>query len=488
MLVICYSGEFGSIFARRDRLRLTLVKLAHGVSGRRKWGCFFTHGTDTGMYRSERRAMKDRINLGHLRQQALTEENAISPLKGQGDEKEFQGASGKTRFYQNGEIKHVDYVDKPLVESNVRPSSSPQRKLVLHFDIRNTILVADSVTKVNVEQALNSFLTSVTWGSVHSSSGKWTWHSATPCLTPPAPHLVTYYKHLERQLVQTPEDRQKLRFTTGDFTQKGLGKMFLPYFEKHLRLLRWRLTKDEETLNRLTMKGKDHGLYHYILPSFFKLMYHLKKSGRDFAIIFRTYGLDAKNVLRSTEYTINGNHPQFPESLDMTVNTVPGTIYRSGNDDVTLRVCTSTFDPYSFTTYRNEREIYATLSKMEGICGFKDDFLHWQSHGYHYTAGKPLWIDPSDDSVHHIIFDDNMRTYEDDNIVDLRIFRGHHVSSVSKAEVKKYEDVFMVQSDLMASIEHEDYFINKVKLCEENYSKLLQDVVVGPPHPSELCI
>ncbi|XP_064606857.1 uncharacterized protein LOC135471522 [Liolophura sinensis] len=443
------------------------------------------------MYRSERSAMKDRINPGHVSQKALAEENTISSLTGQGDGKQFQelqGTSSKTRLYRNGDIKDINYVDRPLVRSKGPPISSPQRKLVLHFDIRNTILVADSVTKVNVEQALNSFLTSVTWGRVDRSSGKWTWHSATPCLTPPAPHTVTYYKHLERQLVQTPEDRQKLRFTTADFTQKGLGKMFLPYFEKHMRLLRWRYTRDEETLNRLTMKGKDQALYHYILPSFFKLMYHLKKSGRDFAIIFRTYGLDAKNVLRSTEYTINGNHPQFPESLDMTVNTVPGTIYRSAKNDVILRVCTKSSDPSSFTTYRNERDIYDTLSKMGGVCGFKDDFLHWQNHGYHYTSGKPLWVDPTDESVHHIIFDDNMRTYEDDNIVDLRIFGGHHVSSVPKAEVRKYEDVFMVQSDLMASIEHEDYFINKVRLCEENYSKLLKDGIVRPPHSSTLCM
>lgn len=40
------------------------------------------------------------------------------------------------------------------------------RQLVLHFDVRNTILVADSVSNVDVAECLNSYLTSVAWGIV----------------------------------------------------------------------------------------------------------------------------------------------------------------------------------------------------------------------------------------------------------------------------------------------------------------------------------
>jgi hypothetical protein len=57
-----------------------------------------------------------------------------------------------------------------------------KRKLIIHFDLRNTILVSDSVTNVSMEQALNSFLTGVVWGKVKSDSS-WQWHSYTPSLT-----------------------------------------------------------------------------------------------------------------------------------------------------------------------------------------------------------------------------------------------------------------------------------------------------------------
>ena len=61
------------------------------------------------------------------------------------------------------------------------------------------------------------------------------------------------------------------------------------------------------------------------------------------------------------------------------------------------------------------------LSSTEGLCGFVDDFKFWQDNTYHHTAGKPLWIDLSDTSVHHVIFDDNIRVTDDDSIVDVRV-------------------------------------------------------------------
>lgn len=38
------------------------------------------------------------------------------------------------------------------------------------------------------------------------------------------------------------------------------------------------------------MKGEDGALYHYILPSFFKLLHHLQQTRRDHAVVIRTYG------------------------------------------------------------------------------------------------------------------------------------------------------------------------------------------------------
>lgn len=71
-------------------------------------------------------------------------------------------------------------------EQNAAPGNTNKRpKLVLHFDIRNTMIVADTVTSITVEQALNAYLTGVLWGR-EVGENQWEWSSHEPTLLPPA--------------------------------------------------------------------------------------------------------------------------------------------------------------------------------------------------------------------------------------------------------------------------------------------------------------
>ncbi|XP_041350532.1 uncharacterized protein LOC121369491 [Gigantopelta aegis] len=382
----------------------------------------------------------------------------------------------------------------PLLRENGR-----KRKLVLHFDIRNTVLVADSVTNVTVEQALNSFLTGVTWGK-DDQDGEWVWHSKEPSLVPPRPDSITFYKYLERTLVRTPMDRTELRIATGDFVHRPLGEEFLPYFENRLALLKWNYPYVQARDECLTMRGKDGQPYHYILPSLYNLIHSLVQRNRDFAIVIRTYGLDCANVLKSLSYGLKGNHPGFPSPVNLAVDLTPGSIIRSSNDSACLETYSSRKESDSKMTnlftcksgdktrpggnvpcqvvhkLYHERDIYRFVSKLQGISGFVDDFRYWQSNSYSYSAGKPFWIDGSDVGVHHIIFDDNFRSYEEDSIVDVRKFEESKqiARRLSKQEIAEFEDVCLVQADLLQSVEDQDYFINKVHVCENNYSKFLK--------------
>lgn len=51
----------------------------------------------------------------------------------------------------------------------------PSRKIVLHFDLNNTILVSDAVTRQGTVAALEYFLSTVTWGRM--AKGKTTKYS-----------------------------------------------------------------------------------------------------------------------------------------------------------------------------------------------------------------------------------------------------------------------------------------------------------------------
>ena len=255
------------------------------------------------------------------------------------------------------------------------------------------------------------------------------------------------------------------------------------------------------------MKGEDGNLYHYILPSFFKLLNFLHNTGREHSIIIRTYGLDAPNVLRAIEHTNRGNHPGFPQSIPQEVKLTPGrlTRYEGGSfkcevinnpiirDQEKFRenysrcrsdqvrrsssVCSASSD-----VYNEENEIYEMMCSTDGVCGFVDDFKFWQDHDYHHTSGKPFWIDLSDPTVHHVIFDDNIRVTDEDSIVDVRVLQKPSErenpgvwSSLESKQIQKLEDVCLVQADLLQSTENEDYFIEKILKCESNYGYLLSE-------------
>lgn len=370
------------------------------------------------------------------------------------------------------------------VNSSVNKVSGNRRKLIIHFDIRNTVLVSDSVTNVSMEQALNSFLTGVVWGR-EQSKGMWIWDSFETSLTPPSPDTITYYKHMERLLVKTPTDRRKLRIVTGDFTQENIGQRFLPYFSSTLDALQWKhiVTPEHEGM---TMAGKDGKPYHYLLKSVYKLIYHLRENKRDFAIIFRTYGLDAPNVISSLTKGLRGDHPDFPiKDLGLKINFNPGLVFRKNDGSIVFETIEDGNDEGGSperSEVTEEREIYDMLSAQVGISGYKDDFIFWQSNNYSHETAKPLYVDPFDDDVQHIFFDDNIRTSEDDSIVNVRLFESKgcaNAKSLSKMEAAKFENVNLVQADLLMAIQDDDYYVKAVHQCEVNYTNFMNRYRTG---------
>ena len=353
---------------------------------------------------------------------------------------------------------------------------SPSRKLLLHFDVRNTVLVADSVWSENVEQALNSYLCGVTWGR-EAQNGSWEWVSEEPSLKPPAPNVMTYYKYIEKRTVRGKSDRSILRKLTGDFTQQEVGKRFLPYFQSLLKHLEWEHSTSDDLL---TMPGKDGRPYHYLLPAFLHLIQHLKQKGRDFAIIIRTYGADCPTVLAALKKTFQGGHPEFFNPIHVDVNTTPGEVRRGSGGRIqlerSLRHSNGLRIPRT-EILSTERAIYTMLCAASGVSGYVDHFEYWQENDFHHQTSKPLWILPSEKKIHTIFFDDNIRAMEVDSIVDLRVLgEGDSVQgrSMTLEESAVFEDVCLVQADLLESIHNKQYFIDKLDICERNYDIVME--------------
>ncbi|XP_038595813.1 uncharacterized protein LOC119919465 isoform X2 [Tachyglossus aculeatus] len=267
------------------------------------------------------------------------------------------------------------------------------RKVVLHVDLNNTILVSDSIMKQGPLAALNNYLSTVCWGKL-SQTGEWQWLSYSPSLLPPSPNAVNFYTQFGRDP----------RFTDGK-----LGHPFQRLLAHHLRLLEWSGQPDRT----FSIRGEDGKEYHWILPSFFHLLETLLRQGRHFAVVFRTFGQDLPPVLQAMHSALKGHHPHFPALREMAfpTNLFPGRIQCSTREIVISR------GAERVSSRPDGREMYRYFSSMEGLGGFRDHFEWWSRNNFSSRGGKPLWIDPHDPQVQHICFDDNIRLQDSDSII-----------------------------------------------------------------------
>uniref|UniRef100_A0A8C1SNW1 Si:dkey-32e6.3 n=1 Tax=Cyprinus carpio TaxID=7962 RepID=A0A8C1SNW1_CYPCA len=330
--------------------------------------------------------------------------------------------------------------------------SGPSRRIVLHFDLNNTILVSDAVTRQGTVAALEYFLSTVTWGRV--KKGKWEWLSEAPSLLQPCEGAITYYTQFGR---------------VAGFTTVGPGRRFRRVLEEHLDLLRW--PSDIPADKELSVKGEDGKLYHWILPSFFQMLQDLSSQGLEFSILFRTFGSDLPRVLNAVRRAVEqGSHPLFPNlpALKLRVNVTAGHIKCSSKGATLIR------GEDHVSTRDGEQQVYQYLSSAEGLGGFQDNFDWWAQNTYSILGGKPLWIDPFDHKVQHIFIDDNIRQNDEDTIVHPKVFLDPEGCQTRTASTSELYDLCLVQNNLLKAISEPGYFTRRIQICMENYEGNIQ--------------
>ncbi|XP_030083924.2 uncharacterized protein LOC103817185 isoform X1 [Serinus canaria] len=333
-----------------------------------------------------------------------------------------------------------------------------RRRLVLHVDLNNTVVVADTVTGQAPRAALNTFLSTVTWGRA-GAAGEWEWVSDRPSLRPPCLGALSYYSRHGRDPA---------------FTEAGPGRRFRDLHARHLRLLEW----PDRPHDALSVPGEPGKRYHLILPSFFHLLDTLHRDGRAFAVVFRTFGTDLPRVLQAVSCALDGQHPQFPALRDvaLSVDLTPGQIRCSKKEVVLTR------GAERLATREDRRKLYNYFSSFEGIGGFQDHFDWWARNQFSSRGGKPLWIDPHDPDIHHIFIDDNIRLDDGDTIVHPQVFFEQGSSSPRSVPTSALYNICLVQTNLLEAIADEDYFLRCVRRCEENYDRYLACVEKDTPN------
>ncbi|XP_028309820.1 uncharacterized protein LOC114467598 isoform X2 [Gouania willdenowi] len=284
----------------------------------------------------------------------------------------------------------------------------------------------------------------------------WEWLSETPSLLPPCTDAVSYYSQFGR---------------VPGFTSSAEGRRFREVLERHLDLLLW--PEGVKRDGTLSVKGEDGRTYHWILPSFFQLLKDLAHEGRDFAIVFRTFGTDLPRLMRAmSRAVIEGAHPLFPNlpELKLSIDVTPGKIRCSKSAVVLSR------GQERVSSRDGDRELYRYLSSVQGLGGFQDHFDWWAQNRFSIDGGKPFWVDPFDQLVQHIFIDDNIRHNDKDTIVNPKIFLQPGGSHTRTASTSELYDITLIQTDLLQAISNPNYFTQRVHVCVDNYESNVQQV------------
>lgn len=381
-------------------------------------------------------------------------------------------------------------------------------RLVLHFDVNKTLIMADPVSGVKAEDMYNSLLSECIWGTVTTKEGEpishldWKLHSPTPYQDNPNPYhnppLVTYGDFMDKHC----KDRKEKKRLKTSFTEPGFAgeacKEYIATIQKAMTPPPPKAGSGDlpEFLRR--------GQYH-IVPAFFRLVRTLDNRGVDFSIIFRTFGIDIAPISIEFNLFCEGKHPFFPlgpsARMDGSVPGKPdrrlhlpsrcGKFLRVG-DDKADSLLAHVSEDQTMNIARGSKNVASVINKWTESVNIRtaailDDYDYWAKHDESDTSGKLLLIDrpltdasavadksiesnkdlgggnaDSNVQVIQIFFDDNIER-DRAHIVDVRYSdtyepipfeasRGRYLKRVEPFEVILDRAYFVKQVDSVVSL------------------------------------
>lgn len=296
-----------------------------------------------------------------------------------------------------------------------------------------------------------------------------------------------------------------------DFTSEGnAGHGLVNDHASLLKKLELPPANGADTTELVQRAGLDASPYFFMVPAFFRFVEHLHDRDIAFNLIFRTYGDDLVRIAQEFNCFCEGKHPFFPHakmdgsggSIDRRIHltideetdaTGPrfGTFYRA--DEFTALVM-GTFDQPSkddavyndvsfYKDYRDVRvvegipAIHRFLTEewraKQTTLAIRDFYPFWFRNCEDATTSKLLTLDPRDDSVHAIFFDDNILEH-DAHIVDARNARDG-----SAIPFEQTKDVNLVRVEPLDVIRDEEYFARRF---EEALHRRSADVLADYTH------
>jgi hypothetical protein len=349
------------------------------------------------------------------------------------------------------------------------PAGSAKPKLILHFDVNETIMLGDPAGGDTLVDSLNKIVCKNAYvlGSDGNPSNSLPtyWYDGSHINSNPPP-LFTGWSIPQGAVAYYRAGRAVDPYKK-TFTENGApGEAYRFAYNDMKAALLWPTGKDSTSPdNRLCHDG----VHHFLIPAFFHTISTLAQQGRSFGVVIRTFGSDADDVAHAINAFAEGKHlssipPVDVMKMDVSTNVWHGSYAENGQ----------------FRLRRGQDELceVEALKLLEArdqhiscvVC--TDDYKWWSKHDAHPSAGKPVWITQDDPACHHIFFDDNIHARENDSIVAVRVRESadHPFRAMSGAETLLEQGVHLVRTPTIEPILNHAWFLEQIAKCETAFA------------------
>jgi hypothetical protein len=359
----------------------------------------------------------------------------------------------------------------------------PLPRLVLHFDVNETIMVGDPAGGDTFEESLNKICAKCAIvrrveageGAAGGAWSKWRWHDGTPLDV----LQRTHEEHAHPPpLLEDFEFSQQPAGCVSFYKVAELKPFAKTFTEAHspgciyrgvYEQLECALRCDPTIDSRLCHDGS----HHLLVPAFFHTLTALRDAGRRFSLVVRTFGTDSMQVIAAIKAFSEGAHPSYaamPELADsLRDSPMWKGVYRTGEGGRVDFVLQGDGGEFVCDETSVERALVKPHCPISAAC-CQDDYEHWSSRGCNPAGGKPVWVTAEDSTEHPIFFDDNIHNSTEDSIVAVRVrpdTSTPHYAALSGQDTLALHGLILVRTPSFAPILDPSWFLRKIEACEQ---------------------
>jgi hypothetical protein len=399
------------------------------------------------------------------------------------------------------------------------------RRLILHFDITQVLIMSDLQNGLTTDQVLNDILCDMAWGVLDTETGEWVLESETPSLDAPDDAMISYTQYIKEKYPASDVEDEKTRMENEElqtkakhrFTAKGEpGQMFRGVYDQMIKNMTVpngvkkgygisKITVNETELPFDAEKDWGANLVRFgryrILPSFFNLLISLNKEKRkNLTVVLRSSSsMLLDEVAEEINKFCNMQHPLYSGqnrtkkailngdkgSIDFQIQEANRGEFVTGegsppedwylsfearnrvpekppNDDPDLIEETPPPEP---TIYEGFQKIYAGLveeiTKECAMC-----CVETKQEKESYVAPK-LFVDEAATEVQQIYF------YAGTKPPSVEVLDAVDSSSVDSSE-------YLMRVDPYRAITEIDYFVRGISTCEAKMTRKILERKIAP--------